>query len=205
MIRKYLENSFFLNLFIYFFFISRVRRQTTLLSTIQLRVEIRVDPPASLSTGYSTAYAQISTINSIIINQWQANIIQPAWANLAGGVLPISLNVQEPGNQTAVTLAVISRVALIVPPSDCRVQSACTNQPVLVAYDASGNVIFKLGSNDYPWQVIASVVGAPSGVGCIGNIANYTGGAASFASLGITATGTYQIQFNFVTPNGVSR
>ncbi len=151
------------------------------------------------------AYSQISTINSIIINQWQSGLLGPAFANLPNGVTPLSLNVQEPGNQTTVTLAVISRVALVTPPSDCRIQSPCTNQPVLVAYDASGDVIFKLGSNDYPWQVTVAVIGGPSGVGCIGNIANYTDGAATFSSLGITATGTYQLQFTFVTPNGVSR
>jgi hypothetical protein len=126
-------------------------------------------------------------------------------ASLFGGVYPTSFHVQEPGSQIAVPLVAISRLVLVTPPSDCRVQSACTIQPVLLAYDVLGNVILKLGSNDYPWQVIATVIGAPSGVGCIGNIANYTNGSTQFTSFGITTIGTYQIQFTLLTPYGLSR
>ncbi len=131
--------------------------------------------------------------------------MQTAWAAASnlGGVAPLSLNVQEPGNSTTVSLNVISRVALITPPSSCRLQSACDAQPVLVAYDASGNVINKLGSNDQPWQVRASVV-TPSGVSVIGAIANYSNGQTQYGKFGLTATGSAQVKFEFIQPSGVS-
>ncbi len=139
------------------------------------------------------------------MNKYHAGELQAAWALAAGGVAPLSLTVQEPENQTAISLSVISRIALIVPPSSCRFQCACDVQPVLVAFDASGNVISTLGSNDQPWQILASIVGSSAGAGVIGSIANYTNGEAQFKVFGITATGTYQIQFAFITPYGVSK
>jgi hypothetical protein len=97
----------------------------------------------------------------------------------------------------------ISRIVLVTPPSSCRLQSACTVQPVIVAYDASGNVIQTLGSNDEPWQVVASVIGHV-GVNVVGAIANYANGQSQFTSFGVTATGSYLLQFTFITPSGLS-
>jgi hypothetical protein len=121
------------------------------------------------------------------------------------GVAPISLNVQEPGSQATVSLDVISEIVLTVPPSSCTYLCPCHVQPIIVAYDVFGNVIQKLGSADEPWLVVASLVGSPSGVNVIGAITNYTNGAAQFTVLGITAAGSYQIQFTFISPYGVSR
>ena len=75
---------------------------------------------------------------------------------------------------------------------------------MIVAYDASGNVIQKLGSNNQPWQVIATVI-SPSGVTTVGGIANYTNGQTQYTSFGLTATGSVQVQFAFITPYGVSK
>jgi hypothetical protein len=182
--------------------ISRVRRQT-LLSTIQLRVEIRNDPPISLSTGNSSSSTQIANINAYIINRYQSHDLQTAWAALTNGSSPTSLTVQEPGNQTNVSVAIISRLVLVTPPSGCRLQSACDVQPVLVAYDTSGNVIQKLGSNDQPWLVVATIV-SPLGAGVIGAIANYTNGQTQFTTFGFTVTGSVQVNFSLILPYGVS-
>ena len=182
---------------------SRIRRQ---LATYQLRVEIRTDPPRNLSAPNATAVQDIYTMNAIIINSYQSGELIARWGTLStsGGTVPISLNVQEPLNQTGVPLGIISRVALITSPGSCREQSACDAQPVLVAYDASGNVIQKLGSNDQPWQVVASVVGQPS-IALLGAIANYSNGQTQYTTFSVTVQGSYQIAFRFISPNGVSR
>ncbi|CAF0819146.1 unnamed protein product [Rotaria sp. Silwood1] len=184
---------------------TRIRRQLSLSSTIELRVEIREEPQSSLSLNNNPSSTLISNVNSDIINRYQSGILQTAWANDPDLNVTslISLSVQEPGNQTTVSLSTIDRLELTVSPSSCRCQSRCDFQPVLVAYDASGNVIEKLGSNDQPWQVVAMVVGS-TGVGVIGAVANYSNGQTQFSSFGVNATGTYRFEFAFITPRGVS-
>jgi hypothetical protein len=180
---------------------TRVRRQAG--STIYLQVTLRNDPPASLTTSNSVATDQILNWTSIIINQCQTGEMATAMQNLPNGVTPDSCSIREPGNSSTVTLAVIAQLVLVIPPASCRVQSACSQQPKLVAYDSTGAIITKLGSDEFPWQVQATVIGS-SGVGCIGSIANYTNGAAQFTSFGLTAIGSYQVQFSFLVPNGCS-
>ena len=178
----------------------------SLTSTISLQVEIREDPPTGLSSNNNASVLHMSNINAGIINRYQSGELQAAWAShpLCNGTSPTSLGVQEPGNQSTVFLSVISRVALSTPPSSCRLQSACDVQPVLVAYDSSGNVIDKLGSNDQPWQIVASIVGQSS-INVIGAIANYSNGQSQYTTFGLTAMGSYQVQFTFITPYNVSR
>ncbi|CAF1318068.1 unnamed protein product [Rotaria magnacalcarata] len=140
-----------------------------------------------------------------IINRYQSGQLQDDWTNnsLWNGTRPSIPSVQEPGNQTTVTLGVISRLALVIPPASCRLQSRCDTQLVLKAYDASGNVIKKLGSDDQPWQVVGTVLGSVN-ASISGAIANYSCGQTQYSMFGITATGSYQIQFSFITPSGVS-
>ncbi|CAF3605269.1 unnamed protein product [Rotaria socialis] len=78
-------------------------------------------------------------------------------------------------------------------------QSACHVQPVLVAYDTSGNIIEKLGSNDQPWPVVASILGS-SNASVHGVIANYSDEQTQFSTFGATATDSYQIRFAFILP-----
>ncbi len=101
-------------------------------------------------------------------------------------------------------MSIIDHIVLVTPPSSCREQSPCDIQPVLVAYDAEGNVIDKLGSNDQPWQVFASVVD-DSNITLIGAIANYSNGQTQFISFGLPNIGEYQVQFAFIQPNNVIR
>jgi hypothetical protein len=180
---------------------SRVRRQ---LSTIYLRVEIREDPPPQLSMNSNTS--NISNWTSQIINRYQSGETNEEWRNhsATNGVIPTSMSIQEPESQTSVSLSIISRVALVKAPASCREQAPCDQQPVLIAYDASGNVIEKLGSNSQPWQIVASIVGQPN-MQVIGAIANYIDGKSQFTNFGVSSIGTYQIQFRFITPNGVNR
>jgi hypothetical protein len=147
----------------------------------------------------------MANITSIIINRYQSGELQRAWENCTGsnGTAPSNLTIQEPNNQTSFPLSVISRIVLVTPPSSCREQSPCTIQPVLVAYDSSGNVIQKLGSIQYPWQVIATIVGQPN-VTVPGAITNYTNGQTQYNNFGLPYIGTYQVEFTFVQPNGVS-
>ena len=169
------------------------------MNTIQLRVEIRDDPPPNLTSG--TTGSNISNTTASIINQYHSQTLQEAFANLTN-VTVLSLSVQEPQNQTTVALSVIERLVLKIPPSSCRLQSPCDIQPVLVAYDTSGNIIDKLGSNDQPWQVVGTVI-SPVGVTANGAIANYANGQTQYTSFGLTATGSVQIKFSFISPYGV--
>ena len=182
---------------------SRIRRQ---LSTTILTVEIRDDPPSSLSADTTVQILQISGICSAIINRYQSGELQQAWAAnpSTGNTAPTGLSVQEPYNQTSVPLSIIDHIVLATSPSSCREQSPCEVQPVLIAYDAEGNVIDKLGSNDYPWQVFASVV-EDSNITLIGAIANYSNGQTQFTSFGLPHIGEYQVQFAFIQPNNVVR
>jgi hypothetical protein len=188
-----------------FSLISRIRRHT-LVNTIQLTVEIRDDPPTNISANNTGSNSNITNINSAIINRFQSQDLQDAFDNMTNGTgsaaTPLTLSVQEPNNQTTVALSVIDRLVLITPPSSCRLQSPCDVQPVLVAYDGSGNVIDKLGSNDQPWQVVATVI-SPAGVSVIGAIANYSQRQTQYTAFGLTSTGSVIVQFSFISPYGV--
>lgn len=181
----------------------RVRRQS---APIQIRVEIREEPVPILSMDNGTAAQSTMNMNSMIINAYQSGVLHERWRNHVdtNGTAPLSLTIQEPRNDTTVELGIINRLALIIPPSSCRERSPCDVQPILVAYDAMGNTIDKLGSNDQPWQIVASVVGQPN-VGVIGAIANYSQGQSQYRTFGVTQLGSYQIEFRFLTPNGLTR
>jgi hypothetical protein len=180
------------------------RRQTSSITT--LRVEIRDDPLPYLSENSTNQTNQIQNIVSQIISLYQSGELQTVWeaAAVTGHTAPLSLSVQEPLNQTTVSLPVIARIELVIPPSYCREQSPCSIQPVLVAYDPDGNIIQKLGSNNQPWQMVAIVVGQPN-VNLLGAIANYSHGQTQYTTFGLPTTGTYQIQFSFIQPYGVNK
>ncbi|CAF3398838.1 unnamed protein product, partial [Rotaria sp. Silwood2] len=134
---------------------TRNRRQvSSVLLPVKLQIELR-DEPRSTSTAVSGVRAEIlSNIASTIINRYQTGELQVAWRNLniTNGTVPSLLVAQEPFDNIADNLSIINRLLLVRPPSDCRQQSPCTFQPILIAYDIQGNVIQKLGSNEQPWQ-----------------------------------------------------
>lgn len=176
----------------------RIRRQTSL---TYLTVVIREDPPATLSS-WSTSLSSISinSITSTAITNIQCGGTQEAWtaSTATGGTAPTTIEVQEPGNQTSVSLSTVATVRLITVPSNCNQGSPCGVQPVLVAYDGNGNVIQSLGSNNQPWQVQITIIGQPS-VRVMGGIANYANGQTQFTRFGVSATGSYSFEFRFVT------
>lgn len=171
-----------------------------------MNVEIRDEPRNSLTSASSIQSDVLSNIASRIINNYQSGDLDVAWRNLniTGDVIPINMSVQEPNTQSWVVLSIINRTRLVVPPTQCRQQSPCTIQPVLVAYDANGTVIQQLGSQDRPWQVKATVLNPPNTT-IIGDIANYTDGQTQFILFGLPNTQSYQIQFTFLQPDGVTR
>lgn len=180
------------------------RRQASI-SITTLRVEICDNPIYNLSANATNQTNQIQNILSTIINAYQSGQLQTVWlaSSATGNTAPVSLSVQEPLNQTTVTLSVIASIGLVVRPELCREQSPCTIQPILVAYDSNGNVIQKLGSNNQPWQIVASIVGQ-SNVTVLGAIANYSNGQTQYTTFGFSSLGNYQIQFSFISPNGVN-
>lgn len=181
--------------------VSRVRRQV---SSIKLRVEIRESPASALSSINSASRSTILAYNAAIISRYQSGELNTAWSTVFGSSIPSpdSMSCQEPGNYTTVQLNIISRLVLEIPPATCPMLSPCETQPVLKAYDSTGNVIQKLGSDDQPWQIAATILGS-SGATVSGGIANYVNGQSQFTTFGISATGSYQIQFSFLTPYGV--
>ncbi|CAF3684556.1 unnamed protein product [Rotaria socialis] len=159
----------------------------------------------NLSANNNASDQLIANINANIINRYQSGQLQVEWANnsLCNGSSSSSVSIHEPGNFTTVTLGVISRLVLVTPPASCRSQCRCDTQPVLKAYDASGNAILKLGSDNQPWQVVGTVLGSAN-VSVYGAIANYSDEQTQYSMFGVTATGSYQIQFSFITPSDVN-
>jgi hypothetical protein len=190
-------------LLIFILLISRVRRQSP---SYSLNIEMRDDPPLTSTESNGIRGDILSNIASTMINNYQSGDLQNSWKdlNITGDVVPLNLGVQEPFDQSTVTLSLMNRTELLVSPADCREQSPCTIQPVLVAYDSQGNVIQKLGSNDQPWQVIATIIDQPNVI-LPGAIANYSDSQTQYILFGLPSIGSYQIQFTFIQPNGVSR
>ncbi|CAF3036602.1 unnamed protein product, partial [Rotaria sp. Silwood2] len=180
----------------------RLRRQV---SSIRLNIELRDEPRTSSTSSGGVLGELLSNIASSIINRYQTGQLQTAWKalNLTGDIIPLSLNAQEPFDNTLSPLGIINRTVLLMPPANCREQSPCTIQPVIVAYDSAGNVIQKLGTNDQPWQVQGTVIGQSTQI-LYGGIANYSNGQAQFNSFSLPSIGSYQIQFTFLLPNGVN-
>jgi hypothetical protein len=141
---------------------------------------------------------------SIIVNRYQSGDLQAAVASLTNGTIPVTFSVQEPFNHSNVALSAIERFVLVTAPSGCREQSPCDTQPVLVAYDSENNVILKLGSNERPWQVRATIVGQV-GQEPVNAVADYINGQTRYQGFGLPQTGNYRVQFTFIQPDGVSR
>lgn len=184
-------------------FSSRVRRQS---SVVQLVIELREDPVNNLSLASTLQSEVLLNATASIFDRYQSGQLQKDFAQhpATNGTSPISLSVQEPMSHVINTLDVVSRIALVTSPDSCREQSPCTTQPVIVAYDVNGNVIQKLGSIEYPWQVVATIVGQ-SNVSMPGGVANYTDGQSQYSLFGLPAIGSYQVQFTLVPSAGVNR
>ncbi|CAF1327808.1 unnamed protein product [Rotaria sordida] len=188
------------------YFDRRIRRQTSsVLLPIKLQIELRDEPRTSSIASTGIRAEILSNIASTIINRYQAGELQVAWRNLnvTNGSFPSNLSAQEPFDNSSVELSIINQLLLISPPRDCRQQSPCTFQPVLVAYDVAGNVIQKLGSNERPWQVKATVVGRPN-LNLPGGIANYSDGQTQYILFTLPDIGTQQVQFTLIQPDGVN-
>lgn len=168
-------------------------------------MEFRDEPRPSTTSATGIRAEILSNIASTIINRYQAGELQIIWGNMniSGGILPTNLSSKEPFDDYEVQLSVIYALVLITPPSDCRQYSPCTIQPILIAYDAQGNIIEKLGSNDKPWRVKATLVNQPN-VNLPGSIANYTNGQTQYDLLNLPDNGTCQVQFSFIDPDGVN-
>ncbi|CAF4012065.1 unnamed protein product [Rotaria sp. Silwood2] len=185
---------------------TRIRRQaSSVLLPIQLQIELRDEPRTSSIASTGIRAEILSNIASTIINRYQVGELQVAWRNLnvTNGSFPSVLSAQEPFDNSSVELSIINRLLLVSPPRDCRQQSPCTFQPVLVAYDVAGNVIQKLGSNERPWQVKATVVGRPNLI-LPGGIANYSDGQTQYILFSLPDIGTQQVQFTLIQPDGVN-
>lgn len=205
--RKYTTGVYFVSFPFAFFCNSRLRRQvSSLWVPVKLQVELRDEPRASSTATTGIGAEILSNIASMIINRFQWGELSTAWRNMnmTPGFPLSNMSVQEPFEEKLTDLNVINRTELIVSPDYCREQSPCSTQPLLVAYDSEGQVIQKLGSGDRPWQVKASVVGRPNLV-LPGGIANYSNGQTQFTLFGLPSIGSYQIQFTFIQPDGISR
>jgi len=181
---------------------TRPRRQV---GVIQMIIELREDPVNNLSLNSSISNGSLTMVTASILDRFQSGQLQEAFANdpATNHTSPTSLSVQEPMSQVTTSLGVVSRIALVTPPNSCREQSPCTTQPVIVAYDDNGNVIQKLGSNDYPWQLIATIVGQPNAT-VPGGVANYSDGQSQYSFFGFPNIGSFQMKFSLVPPIGIN-
>lgn len=182
----------------------RIRRQAPSVD-VRLSMELRDEPRVSTTASTGIRGELLANIASAIINRYQIGELQVLWVALGitNTLAPTNLTVQEPYDDNQTDLSVIYSLSLVIPPADCRQYSPCTVQPVLIAYDAQGNVIQKLGSNDQPWQIIATIVNQSS-VTVYGGTANYTNGQTQYNQLALPDNGTYVVEFNVIQPNGVN-
>ncbi|CAF1656840.1 unnamed protein product, partial [Adineta ricciae] len=182
---------------------SRTGRSSNNEESSVLLIEIRDEPRFSLQSTGSLSSEVLSIIAAKIINTYQSGELTQNWKNynITGDIVPTSLNVQEPLNDSNINLRIINRTKLWTVPDQCRQQSPCTIQPIIIAYDSDGNVIEKLGSNDHPWQVKATIVNQPN-VTLPGAIANYTNGQTQYTLFGLPNIGTFEVQFAFIKPDG---
>lgn len=166
---------------------------------------MRDEPRNSSVTNTGVRGEILANIASTIINSYQAGELQVKWQemNITNGIVPNEMSVQEPFDYSTVELVVIDRIELVIPPDQCREQSPCGVQPVLVAYDSNNTVIQKLGSNDRPWQVRATIINQTN-VRIGGAIANYSDGQTQYTLFSLSQLGAYQIRFNIISPDGVS-
>jgi hypothetical protein len=165
------------------------------------------DDPRPRSQGTSGIREEVlSNIASTMINRFQSGDLSVTWKNLniTAGEVPISTHVQEPFDQSSTTLQQINRTELRTSPAQCRELSPCTIQPVLIAFDSQNQVIDKLGSNDQPWRVKVSVVNQPNLI-LQGGIAPYFNGQTQFTDFALPNIGSFELQFTFIQPDGVSR
>nr|ACD54600.1 fibrocystin-like protein [Adineta vaga] len=169
-------------------------------------IEIRDDPRTKATSTSGVSAEVLSNIASAIINSYQSGELKKTWAdlNFTNGTSPFSLSVQEPFNYSTANLSIINRTKLKIVPDQCRQQSPCTIQPVLFASDSEDNIIQKLGSNDRPWQVKATIVNQPNVI-LPGAIANYTEGQTQYSLFGLPDIGVFEVQFTFIQPDGVNR
>ncbi|CAF3397266.1 unnamed protein product, partial [Rotaria socialis] len=188
---------------------TRIQRRSasssrSLLATYYLEVQIREEPPSTLSGNNLALSVATYNLNAEIINRYQSGNLTEQWQNdpVLNATSIIEFGVQEPQNQTTAYLSMINQLVIERQPGICRERSPCETQPVLIARDSAGHIITKLGSNDQPWQITATIIGSP-GVGVVGGIANYSSGQSQFTTFGINATGTYQVQFSIITPRGI--
>lgn len=186
---------------------SRLRRRQASSSRVpvRLRMEFRDEPRPSTTVAAGIGGEILSNIASAIINRYQAGELQVAWANanLTAGNIPTNLSAQEPFDDFEVELSVIQRLVLVTPPNNCSQNCPCAIQPILIAYDAQGNVVQKLGTIDRPWQVKASLVNQPS-VELAGGVANYTNGQTQYSLLTLPDNGTHEVIFTMLQPFGVN-
>jgi hypothetical protein len=171
-----------------------------------LVVEMR-DDPRTQSQGTSGIREEIlSNIASTVINRQQCGGLFTDWKsqNITAGQIPTSCAVQEPFDQSSTTLQQINRTELRTAPGECREQSPCTIQPALIAFDAQNQIIDKLGSNDQPWRVKISIVNQPAVI-LQGGTAPYLNGQTRFTQFALPNIDSFELQFTFIQPDGVSR
>lgn len=190
----------------YFLLTSGRRRRRRQISSILLIIEMRDEPRSSSVVSTGIRGEILSNIAATMINSYQIGELQVAWKNLniTNGFVPINMTVQEPYDYTTTNLSVIKRIELQTLPAECREQSPCTIQPVLIAYDNEDNIIQKLGSKDRPWQIKATIINQPN-VTIFGGIANYSYGQSQYNLFSLPSIGSYQVQFNLIQPDGISR
>jgi hypothetical protein len=165
------------------------------------------DEPRQSSTGSTGIQGEIlSNIAASVINRYQSGELVVAWRTLrvTNDSAPEHLIIQEPFSYVSYNLSVINRTVLTIPPSQCREQSPCTIQPVLVAYDSAGNVIKKLGSDERPWQIKATIVNQTE-IELPGSTANYSNGQTQFSLFALPTIGSFEVRFTFISPDGVNR
>ena len=172
----------------------------------RLLVEIRDEPQRALIKRVDIRDRIMFNIGSYMIDRFQTKELMNDWVrlNITNGKAPGAAVVQQPLDEELMNLRVFDHFELVTPPSECREQTPCAIQPVLVAYDPDGNLIENLGSKDRPWQVEAIILNQSNPV-LPAIVTAYFGNQTQFTNFYFPNIGSFQVEFRLLKPEDSSR
>lgn len=118
------------------------------------------------------------------------------------------MSVQAPAsNKSAEPLSVVNDLKVETKASGCASQVPCGTQPRISVIDANGNVVTNIGSEEFPWVVVAKLTSRTFNTTelVFQTEANVVNGYATFTKLGISQVdSSFAISYNFKLPEGLN-
>ncbi|RNA29232.1 fibrocystin-L-like [Brachionus plicatilis] len=119
-----------------------------------------------------------------------------------------SLQVEKPLSDSANEIKKLDKIRIIQDADNCREQSPCLTQPILVVLDESNKTVTGLGSSTNPWKIRAKIVSSTNlNMEIILESEASLGddGFVQFSELGLSqVANSFRLEFELVAPEAVS-